>query len=192
MLQIYFLDLFPWSSIRYAYCFFSNLTKSKDLSLTHIQLLLPALLLSTQTADPRKSIPSMWWWCLSYISINKSPVSLGTTYSLPFPPILLSSPISACPDYQVLLSPTGFHCLLPIICWTSLFLPSTTSVPAILPCTSIDFLPLQGASTSQGVWRSRLCITVSCKRPNLIPFVPYCLKRCYWTDSFCFHLLSSL
>lgn len=149
MLHTCFLYLFPWSSHHSVNYFFSNLTKTSFFSSCPS---LAACPLSTQTADPRKSTPSMLWWCGSRISINKSTILLGTIFSLLFLSILLSSPISACPGYQVLLSPTGLLCLLPIICWTPLFLLSTPQyLPSYHAQASLDkhhFLHLQCISTS--------------------------------------------
>ena len=183
-----FLDLFPWSSHNCAFDSFSNLTRSKDHSLTHIQPFLPAIFLSTQTWDCRKSTLSMLRWCPSHVFINKPTVLLGTTWSLPFPPIH-SPDLFACPCYWVLLYPTRFH-YQPTVCWMSLFLLSTTAVPAILPYTSVScedhFLPFQGASSTQGMWWRgwKVCLSYALSYMDIHPIPNYMLEGT-WSNSVC-------
>ena len=77
-----FLYLLPWPSHHCVNYFFRNLTQTSFFSSYPS---LAAFPLSTQTADPRKSTPSMLRWCGSRISINKSTILLGTIYSFSFP-----------------------------------------------------------------------------------------------------------
>ena len=128
-----FLYLLPWSSHHYVNYFFRNLTKTSFFSSYPS---LAAFPLSTQTADPRKSTPSMLWWCGSRISINKSTILLGTIFSFSFPFSFLVPflPVLATRYFCLHWVPlSSAHHLL-----NTFISPEHTPVLAILPYTSIS------------------------------------------------------